>query len=206
VKRALITGVTGQQCSYLAELLLEKGYEVHGVVRWVQLLHHRTPRRGLPGPPQHRLPAAPGVRRPRRRQFPDQPDPARAPRRDLVCTWFARRPGIHRFHPDPTGTSRGDQIPQTTRSYSEITAKAAPHFSYFYFRAPRAGSNPVASTEPLACAPVPATSAPWSQLLPRRIKGLSRRHRRPGTKKRSPQQSNSPEITRESPPRPAPES
>ena len=32
-KRALITGVTGQDGSYLADLLLEKGYEVHGMVR-----------------------------------------------------------------------------------------------------------------------------------------------------------------------------
>src|ERR671934_1637542 len=32
-KRALITGITGQDGSYLAEMLLEKGYEVHGVVR-----------------------------------------------------------------------------------------------------------------------------------------------------------------------------
>ena len=32
-KKALITGLTGQDGSYLAELLLEKGYEVHGVVR-----------------------------------------------------------------------------------------------------------------------------------------------------------------------------
>ena len=32
-KRALITGVTGQDGSYLAELLLEKGYEVHGLRR-----------------------------------------------------------------------------------------------------------------------------------------------------------------------------
>ncbi len=32
-KRALITGITGQDGSYLAELLLEKGYEVHGIVR-----------------------------------------------------------------------------------------------------------------------------------------------------------------------------
>jgi GDPmannose 4,6-dehydratase len=32
-KRALITGITGQDGSYLAELLLEKGYDVHGVVR-----------------------------------------------------------------------------------------------------------------------------------------------------------------------------
>lgn len=33
VKRALITGVTGQDGSYLAELLLDKGYEVHGIKR-----------------------------------------------------------------------------------------------------------------------------------------------------------------------------
>ena len=31
--RALITGVTGQDGSYLSELLLEKGYEVYGIVR-----------------------------------------------------------------------------------------------------------------------------------------------------------------------------
>ncbi|MEI8033175.1 MAG: GDP-mannose 4,6-dehydratase [Chlorobiaceae bacterium] len=33
MRRALITGITGQDGSYLAELLLEKGYEVHGVIR-----------------------------------------------------------------------------------------------------------------------------------------------------------------------------
>src|SRR5678816_1312328 len=33
MKRALITGVTGQDGSYLAELLLEKGYQVYGIVR-----------------------------------------------------------------------------------------------------------------------------------------------------------------------------
>jgi GDPmannose 4,6-dehydratase len=32
-KRALVTGITGQDGSYLAELLLEKGYEVHGIIR-----------------------------------------------------------------------------------------------------------------------------------------------------------------------------
>ena len=31
--RALITGITGQDGSYLADLLLEKGYEVHGIIR-----------------------------------------------------------------------------------------------------------------------------------------------------------------------------
>src|SRR3989442_14696538 len=33
MQRALITGITGQDGSYLAELLLEKGYEVHGIIR-----------------------------------------------------------------------------------------------------------------------------------------------------------------------------
>jgi hypothetical protein len=32
-ERALITGITGQDGSYLADLLLEKGYEVHGIIR-----------------------------------------------------------------------------------------------------------------------------------------------------------------------------
>jgi GDPmannose 4,6-dehydratase len=44
MKKALITGITGQDGSYLAELLLEKGYQVHGVVRRVALED-----------PQHRL-------------------------------------------------------------------------------------------------------------------------------------------------------
>ena len=33
IKRALITGITGQDGAYLAELLLSKGYEVHGIIR-----------------------------------------------------------------------------------------------------------------------------------------------------------------------------
>jgi GDPmannose 4,6-dehydratase len=36
-KKALITGITGQDGSYLAELLLDKGYEVHGIVRRVAI-------------------------------------------------------------------------------------------------------------------------------------------------------------------------
>ena len=32
-KKALITGIAGQDGSYLAEILLEKGYEVHGIIR-----------------------------------------------------------------------------------------------------------------------------------------------------------------------------
>lgn len=36
-RRALITGITGQDGSYLAELLVSKGYEVHGIIRRVAL-------------------------------------------------------------------------------------------------------------------------------------------------------------------------
>jgi len=52
-KRALITGITGQDGSYLSEFLLAKGYEVHGIVRRVALedpanrlsrIHHIRPR------------------------------------------------------------------------------------------------------------------------------------------------------------------
>ena len=42
MKRALITGITGQDGSYLTELLLEKGYEVHGIIRRSSLINtHR---------------------------------------------------------------------------------------------------------------------------------------------------------------------
>lgn len=42
MKRALITGITGQDGSYLAELLLREGYEVHGIVRRASLINtHR---------------------------------------------------------------------------------------------------------------------------------------------------------------------
>ena len=39
MKKALITGITGQDWAYLAELLLEKWYEVHGIKRRVSILH-----------------------------------------------------------------------------------------------------------------------------------------------------------------------
>src|SRR5687767_1158494 len=50
-RRALISGITGQDGSYLAELLLSKGYEVHGLVRRVALED-----------PEHRLARIGGVR------------------------------------------------------------------------------------------------------------------------------------------------
>lgn len=56
MKKALITGVTGQDGSYLAELLLEKGYEVHGIKRRASLFNtqrvdhiYRDPHEDSPG-------------------------------------------------------------------------------------------------------------------------------------------------------------
>ena len=39
MKKALITGATGQDGAYLAELLLQKGYEVHGIKRRASLFN-----------------------------------------------------------------------------------------------------------------------------------------------------------------------
>ena len=50
-QKALITGITGQDGSYLAELLVEKGYEVHGIVRRVAIED-----------PEHRLTRLEGIR------------------------------------------------------------------------------------------------------------------------------------------------
>ncbi|MEO8369877.1 MAG: GDP-mannose 4,6-dehydratase [Candidatus Solibacter sp.] len=48
-RKALITGITGQDGSYLAELLLAKGYEVHGIVRRVALEDHENRLQRLAG-------------------------------------------------------------------------------------------------------------------------------------------------------------
>ncbi|MEM6264450.1 MAG: GDP-mannose 4,6-dehydratase, partial [Bacteroidota bacterium] len=39
MKKAFITGITGQDGSFLTELLLEKGYEVHGIIRRASLFN-----------------------------------------------------------------------------------------------------------------------------------------------------------------------
>jgi GDPmannose 4,6-dehydratase len=63
VRRAFITGITGQDGSYLAELLLEKGYEVHGMVRRSSLLERSRidHLRGDPGMHLHYGDLADGV-------------------------------------------------------------------------------------------------------------------------------------------------
>ena len=42
MKKALISGITGQDGSFLAEFLLQKGYEVHGILRRSSSFNYRT--------------------------------------------------------------------------------------------------------------------------------------------------------------------
>jgi len=42
VRKALVTGITGQDGSYLAELLLAKGYQVHGLIRRSSSFHEEV--------------------------------------------------------------------------------------------------------------------------------------------------------------------
>ena len=51
-KKALITGITGQDGSYLSELLLGKGYEVHGLIRRASTFNTERLDTGLSGPAQ----------------------------------------------------------------------------------------------------------------------------------------------------------
>jgi len=44
MKRALITGINGQDGSYLAELLVEKGYDVHGILKRNSIPENQTAR------------------------------------------------------------------------------------------------------------------------------------------------------------------
>lgn len=46
MKRAMITGIAGQDGSYLTELLLTKDYEVHGIIRRASAFNRASPRRG----------------------------------------------------------------------------------------------------------------------------------------------------------------
>ncbi|MET4093957.1 GDP-D-mannose dehydratase [Arthrobacter sp. UYCu712] len=61
-KRAFITGITGQDGSYLAELLLNKGYEVHGLIRRASTfntarVNHLYVDRMIPRPPSFSITA-----------------------------------------------------------------------------------------------------------------------------------------------------
>ena len=100
-RKAFITGITGQDGSYLAELLLEKGYEVHGLVRrsssfntW-RIDHVRDrldPALRRPRRPEQ--PGAhPGAGRARRGLQPGRPEPRQGLLRDAGVHGRRHRPG-----------------------------------------------------------------------------------------------------------------
>ena len=66
-KIALVTGITGQDGSYLAELLLSKGYTVHGIVRRSSGFNTDRIDALYPRPARQRREAVPALRRPDRR-------------------------------------------------------------------------------------------------------------------------------------------
>ena len=69
-KRALITGITGQDGGYLAELLLEKGYAVHGIKRRASSFNTTPNRSPVPGSPRTRSKVKTALRRSKRRKQP----------------------------------------------------------------------------------------------------------------------------------------
>ncbi len=110
VKRALITGITGQDGSYLAELLLEKGYEVHGLIRRASTFNTSRDRPPVPGPARPDDAAVPALRRPDRRQpardaaREDPPRRGLQPRRAEPRAGVVRRARVHR--PDDRASGR----------------------------------------------------------------------------------------------------
>ena len=106
-RRALITGITGQDGSYLAELLLGKGYEVHGLIRRVLDVQHVADRPPLPDPHDAGRPAVPALRRPHRRRpaghaaARDRARRGLQPRRAVPRPGQLRRARAHRRHDRP---------------------------------------------------------------------------------------------------------
>ena len=88
-KRALITGITGQDGSYLAELLLAKGYEVHGLIRRSSSFNTGRIDHIYEDPHADRPPSDAALRRPSRRRRPGQPA-ARRSSRTRSTTWARR--------------------------------------------------------------------------------------------------------------------
>ena len=82
-RKALITGITGQDGSYLAELLLSKGYEVHGLIRRSSSFFHGPDRPCLPRSSPAQRPDAPLLRGPGGSLLPHQLPGPHPPRRGL---------------------------------------------------------------------------------------------------------------------------
>ena len=115
-KTALITGITGQDGSYLAELLLEKGYEVWGIIRRSSSFNTARIDHLYQDPHETDVRLQAALRRPGRR-LEHQPDsqegPARRdlqPRRPVAREGVVRHPRVHgrRHRPGRRAPARSD--------------------------------------------------------------------------------------------------
>ena len=103
-KVALITGATGQDGAYLAELLLDKGYIVHGIKRRSSSINTRRIDHLYKDPHEDSRPLLPASRRHDRFQLPDPHHPGNPADRNLQSggaeprSGQLRNAGIHRQH------------------------------------------------------------------------------------------------------------
>ena len=95
-KVALITGITGQDGAYLAEFLLDKGYEVHGIKRRSSLFNTDRIDHLYQDPHVDDRQLRPALRRPDRLHQPDPHHPAGAAGRDLQPGGAEPRGGVLR--------------------------------------------------------------------------------------------------------------
>ena len=92
--RALITGITGQDGSYLAELLLAKGYEVHGIIRRSSSFNTERIDHLYQDPHVPKRAPRPPLRRPQRRVVAEPHPAARRAARDLQPRRAEPREGL----------------------------------------------------------------------------------------------------------------
>ena len=162
MKRALITGITGQDGSYLAEQLLDKGYEVHGIVRRSSRFNTERIDHLYRDPHEERRAAVPALRRPdgvvSRLVTPGLRDPARRdlpPRRAEPRPRLLRHARVHRRRhrhghgPPARGDPRGAawRRASTRRRRSEMFGAAPP---------PQSETTPFHPRSPYAVAKVAA--------------------------------------------------
>ena len=146
-KTALITGITGQDGSYLAELLLEKGYQVHGIKRRASLVQHPAdrPHRCRTADTDQRLGQA-ALRRSDRHLEPDpHPGRDRSPTRSTTSA--------------PRATWRSASRHRNTPPMSTASARCA-----CWKRSASSGSR----RRPASTRPPPPSSTAWCRRTRRR--------------------------------------
>ena len=145
MKTALITGITGQDGSYLAELLLEKGYEVHGIKRRASNFNTDRVDHIYQDPQVDNKALQPPLRRPDRHLEPGPSAVRHPPGRGLQPRRTVARRGLVRVARVHRGRRRYRRAPFTGRDPLSWD-----------------GDRPAGSTRPR-----PPSSTAWSRRFPR---------------------------------------